>query len=166
MHEHPAVTLEIFSAIPAARRSLFRLGKDVRACVLSPLVVVVNVVDVYQHTINYPFLFEQRRARDSLLDYNIGRRPTEFGTTNFEITVGANGVRYLLRRQLSPLLAVLTAPHQAHLITITQPMIKYARASSPCVSFSSASDTKAAFIASKLCPPSETPIISLELCAN
>src|SRR5207249_2848405 len=54
LHEHPTVTFEIFSAIPAAWWSLFQLGKDIRACVLRPLEVVINVVDVYQHAINDP----------------------------------------------------------------------------------------------------------------
>jgi hypothetical protein len=46
------------------------------------------------------FLFEQRRARDLLLDYTTRRRRPKFGITKFDITVGANGVRYILRRHL------------------------------------------------------------------
>ena len=79
-----------------------------------------------------------------------------------------------------PVCAAIRSAHQQHKCSdqarehgvpdshcsLIQPMIKYAKASSPGLAFSSASDPEAGPTDSELCPPSRTPIISMISCVS
>ena len=54
-HEHPAMPFEILNSVSSCRRSIFRFREDDRSRGPGPGIVLVDVVDIDEHTINDPW---------------------------------------------------------------------------------------------------------------
>src|SRR5262249_44915243 len=55
LKEKPAVAFQVFGAIPAAWKPVFRLGENAGAGSLRPLIMLVHVIDVDQHAVDDPW---------------------------------------------------------------------------------------------------------------
>src|SRR5215472_876696 len=54
LHEHPAMAFQILCAIETTVRRIFRRRKNSRAGPLCALIVRVNAIDIYEHSVNRP----------------------------------------------------------------------------------------------------------------